>query len=642
MIKDDVKRLKEICYKTIQNVKKIFSQRIEIFFITFLMILLICILSTHRIHTTNNKKDSSLAIEQYNVVLDVKSNNVVDVTENITVNFLNNSSHGIYKITPFWLEYTGNDNKTIKRKSMISNYWVNEFEKYRVVTKNGKSIIYIGDENSTTGIGKKKYTLKYTYDMGNDPYDGFDEFIFHAYGDYWKTDIKNASIQVNMPSSISNSKINFFIDKYRKNNVNDVVDYKVVNNTLYASFNEEKYYNKQLNNYCDKISKKGLKCNKDKFSNLYQPLDSALTVDIELPENYFGKGSYNYGFWSFSISIIIFIITCTIIVNWFKYGKDFKKVAQTVEFYPPDNLNAAEIGYIYNQKQNTKKLTIALIIQLASKGYIKIDELNDREKNIKITNLCYKCKLSKMKTPDIKSSLVPLSEMEKLVYKELLKNKKTIILSENKTFYEVFDKIKVKLDEKFKNKIYEEEANRQIGNASLKTIIILILSFVSYYKFEDLDPKLTILYVLSFLCVFISFIFTILMHRRTEYGQILYAKIKGFREFLLVTDKTQLEMLVDKYPDYFYDILPYTYVLNISKRWIRKFENITISRKDIGSFDYSSDSSYSELYRDIIHNYHISRLNDIIENSSSNNTDYFSGGDNSGGGCSSCGGGGAW
>ena len=39
------------------------------------------------------------------------------------------------------------------------------------------------------------------------------------------------------------------------------------------------------------------------------------------------------------------------------------KRAQTVEFYPPENLDAAQIGYIYGEK-SIKKLTAALLISL--------------------------------------------------------------------------------------------------------------------------------------------------------------------------------------------------------------------------------------------------------------------------------------
>ena len=41
-------------------------------------------------------------------------------------------------------------------------------------------------------------------------------------------------------------------------------------------------------------------------------------------------------------------------------------------------------------------------------------------------------------------------------------------------------------------------------------------------------------------------------------------------------EKEKLETLVMENPTYFYDILPYTYVLGISDKWIKKFESIAI------------------------------------------------------------------
>ncbi len=41
--------------------------------------------------------------------------------------------------------------------------------------------------------------------------------------------------------------------------------------------------------------------------------------------------------------------------------------------------------------------------------------------------------------------------------------------------------------------------------------------------------------------------------------------------------KEKLEMLVNENPTYFYDILPYTYVLGVSNKWIKKFESINVN-----------------------------------------------------------------
>mgnify|MGYP001173900428 CR=1 FL=1 len=56
--------------------------------------------------TENISLADGFTISSYNVILDVKEDNKIDVTENITVNWESKNHHGIYKFTPEWLEYT--------------------------------------------------------------------------------------------------------------------------------------------------------------------------------------------------------------------------------------------------------------------------------------------------------------------------------------------------------------------------------------------------------------------------------------------------------------------------------------------------------------------------------------------------------
>ena len=675
-------------------------------------------------------KADGFTIEKYDVLLDVKEDNKIDVTESITINFTSEYKHGIFKFTPLWSKYTPKNGKTIKRKAVLSNYRsIGDPFSLDVVKK--KERIKIGDPYQYVGLGEKDYTIKYTYDMGEDPFNNFDELIFHAFGDYWGTEIKNASIHVNMPKSIEGYNVNFFTDKCRNEKVNDVVDYVVQDNQLIANFNSEKYYQKQLDLYCSEAYHQNSdgSCDELNFDLAYDPLESSLTVDIELPEGYFVGGSWNYGYRSFLVSLIIFFLTGFTIYKWIKYGKDYEKKAQTVEFYPPDNLNAAEIGYIYNKQQANKKHTIGLIVQLASKGYLKIDEVN---KNIQITNLgmikpkkpsetdkkvyereievrklkdaddnlslaentvmvhlfkegdtkVLKANIDKFlevrdklvnegyieivrdnekeirdkalleeqkynvamdkyradmeKYEEIYGDLPELSSMEKSVYDRLFSNGDQFILKEHKTLYKAFDDVEKDLRNNLNNKIQDVNSSKQIFGSIVRIILIVILNIVSYSMFEDLDPRFGILYSLSFICIFISIFFTIFMKRKTEYGELIIARIKGFRNFLNTCEKSKLEALVSENPSYFYDILPYTYVLNISKKWIKKFEDIKMPEHDMGNFNYGNSYSYYSFCDSISYPSYSS------SGSSSGCSSCGGGCSSCGGGCSSCGGGGSW
>ena len=108
---------------------------------------------------------------------------------------------------------------------------------------------------------------------------------------------------------------------------------------------------------------------------------------------------------------------------------------------------------------------------------------------------------------------------------------------------------------------------------------------------------------------------------------------------LVTAEKDKLESLVEKNPHYFYDILPYTYVLNISKKWIRKFENIKMPEADMGTFNYNSDVSFHSIFDDV---YYPSYTSHSSGGSSSGCSSCGGGCSSCGGGCSSCGGGGSW
>ncbi len=149
-----------------------------------------------------------------------------------------------------------------------------------------------------------------------------------------------------------------------------------------------------------------------------------------------------------------------------------------------------------------------------------------------------------------------------------------------------------------------------------------------------MNPKWWPLYAVSFVCIFVNLFFTIFMKRKTQYGEQIVARISGFRNFLNKVEKEKLEQLVSENHEYFYDILPYTYALEISKTWIKKFEDIPMEEMNMGTFDYSSDRAYYTFYSHV----------EYPERTSSGGsfTSSCGGGGSSGGGCSSCGGGGSW
>ena len=478
---------------------------------------------------------SEFDIEEYNVVLDVDEDNKVDVTETVTINIPSGNFNGIYKTIPLWEEYYNKDLKKSKKKVLISNLRAIG-EKYVLDKFDDKIGIRIGSTRTNVEKGLHTYTIKYRYNMGKDSNSNFDEFVFNLFDNYDDNKIKNMIVTINMPKGFDNNVK--LLDGME--DITDNVDYQINGNSMLININD---YN----------------------------IDNSITLNMTLPNDYFVGGTYNYGIICLLICIAIIFISIGSYIAWKKYSTKTDKRVQTVEFYAPDDLDSAQVGYIYGET-NIKKLTVSLIIQLASKGYISIEEIEDKKYNI--------INIGKGKT-----NLKLLSITEQLVYQELFKNGDSNLLSNDYSFSSVFEKVSICLKKVIDKKIHDNNSQKMMNTIFSLLVVSIVAWMLAYLFIRDLEPKLEIMYLISFIAIFITGFFSIFMNQKNDYGQIISAKVLGFRDYLINAEKNQLEALVLEDPDYFYDILPYTYVLDISDKWINNFEKNNVPNIDINALN---------------------------------------------------------
>ena len=149
-----------------------------------------------------------------------------------------------------------------------------------------------------------------------------------------------------------------------------------------------------------------------------------------------------------------------------------------------------------------------------------------------------------------------------------------------------------------------------------------------------------VIYIIGMLCVLGLAICLKYLPKRTPYGNEILGKLKGFKNFLETAEKDKLEAMVMQNPTYFYDILPYTYVLGVSDKWIKKFETISLQAPSW----YDSPSSFNIMtFGTFMNSTMASAQKSMSQSSSSSGSSGggFSGGGSSGGG-SGGGGGGSW
>ncbi len=667
-------------------------------------------------------------ITSYNIDMVVNEDNTFNITETITAYFTT-SKHGIYRKIPLKNNVTRTDGTTSNNRAKISNISVNE--NYTTSNERGYKVIKIGDLNKTI-TGSHTYTIKYTYNIGKDPLKDADELYFNLIGNEWDTSISNVTFTITMPKSFDKSLLGFSSGVTGSTNSSNI-SYTVNGNIITGSLN----------------------------STLTS--GQALTVRLTLPEGYFVGASSNIDV--YTVAVIIISLICVLIAYslWAKYGKD-DEVIETVEFYPPEGYNSAEVGFLYEGTADTKDI-ISLLIYLADKGYLKIEEISRNYKqnsiklssenkqiaNLKIQELEEKIRLEKLK--DVNSPKIRILENSLQIYKNIDKpveyelsdkeqgllikelnkqkekfriiklknydgnneyermffeglftpnsNKNSVTITDlyNK-FYITLNRIKAKINsKKNKNKIFEASASgkgkwlilmiialfilitikpiaeySEGGIAMLPFALIfpgigftfLIGSLIGAIKMPKIlelicsgmfggipwvmivlpaliqNTMYLITYIVGIICIAVIILFAKIMPKRTPYGNEILGKLRGFKRFLETAEKTQLESLVSQNPEYFYNILPYTYALGVSDVWINQFETIALQAPNW--YDSSNDFDLHTFGSFMTST--MASATTAMSSSPSSNSGGSSGGSSSGGGSSGGGsgggGGGSW
>lgn len=339
---------------------------------------------------------SEYTIQSYNINMIVNEDNTFDITENITVYF-NVSKHGIFRKIPLKNSVTRIDGSKSNNRAKITNISVSE--NYTTSNEKGYKVIKIGDANSTL-TGKHSYTIKYKYNIGKDPLKNVDELYFNLIGDEWDANISNVSFTITMPKSFDKSTLGFSSGNVGSTNSSNVT-YNVNGNTITGNTTNTLY------------------------------AGQALTVRLTLPEGYFVGASSNID--TFSIFVIVLCAVFVLIADrlWAKYGKD-DEVIETVEFYPPEGYNSAEIEFWYRGSVSTKGI-ISLLIYLANKGYLKIEEISGGLNNNKI----------KLNNEERRNADLKIQELKNKIQEEKLKDinsPKIRILENSLNIYENIDK----------------------------------------------------------------------------------------------------------------------------------------------------------------------------------------------------------
>ena len=186
-------------------------------------------------------------------------------------------------------------------------------------------------------------------------------------------------------------------------------------------------------------------------------------------------------------------------------------------------------------------------------------------------------------------------------------------------------------------------ASRRIGLIVLDLVIILAIFGLACIGTAGIDSQWVV--VAAQIAFFVIGVLHSGIENLSEKGRNWTGEILGFRRFIKNAELDRIKALVEDNPSYFYDVLPYAYVFNLTDKWAKHFEGLAVEPPNWYT-PYDSYSTFNAIYFASMLNRSFDAMNHSMINVPSSSGsggfgDFGSGGGFSGGGGGG-GGGGSW
>ena len=617
-------------------------------------------------------------IDKYDVNIVVNENNTFDITETITAYF-NVSKHGIFRTIPLKNTITRLDGTSSTNRAQITNLSVDN--KYTTSRENGNLKVKIGSASSTL-TGKQTYVIKYTYNIGKDPVKDYDELYYNIIGIGWDTVIGNITFTITMPKEFDSSKLGFSSGVTGSTD-NSNIKYSVSGNKISGSYNGILGVGEALTIRCELpegyFVGAGLTINIMDYIFFLIPilfLEIAIflwykfgrddqvveTVEFYPPQ---GFNSLEVGFLYKGkadaqdvTSLLIYLankgyikIAETEEKSLFSKSKGFK--ITKLKEYDGNNINEQ----IFLNGLFTKRPSISIGSLFSKNIEQKTTDNTNEVTSTDLYNNFYITMnkiLSNINNKENKNKIFEKSASSKVIFIILMIITAYCLItmppifeygeSANLLFALLFPGVGFTV--LFKLVFGETQTIYVNGSATYSSIGTKIFGLIWGLGFGGIPWAFMVLpalkqdlfcsigYGLGVVCIIGMAICLKYLPKRTPYGNEILGKLKGFKNFLQTAEKEKLEAMVMQDPTYFYHILPYTYVLGVSDKWIKKFESMSLQAPSW----YDSPDTFDMMSFGTFMNSTMASAQSVM---SSNDSGGSSGGGSSGGG-SGGGGGGSW
>ena len=507
------------------------------------------------------------SITNYYIDVTVNENNIYDITEYYNLLFIEDSEFSrTIQLRP---KVHLSNGKFITYVTEVSNVASSETTFVKKTSK-----IYNVTFPKSTNNTNKAISLEYQYNMGNDLDDTYDVVFVNIADGTIETITDTSTFSVTLPCVIEKENIKFYQNGEQLDD--SKVDYVILGNHIEGTINY-------------KINQ-----------------GDTIAIQILLPENTFQnivRTDSNTSY--FLIIVPIIMLVCGLLA----LKKYKKQKIQRVEnpFEIEKVFDSVEMAYLYKGEVNAADL-LSLLFKLANDGYISLKNFGSKDK------VTFKVKKEREYDKDNAAQKilfdglfqnkeeVDIHGIEGVFYPYYIDAKRTLQNDRNKSkvFY-MSKKIKIllrigiyigltllqikplyNLFDSYVFGIIASVISSAIlvvtyqPKSNLIKYILLALSgiIIAIEGYALLDFKLDFcIYCIAMILLEMTLIIESLIPLRTIYGNQIYYEIDAFRlELASMSDETFDEKMREN-PNYFFDMIPYTIVFDLTSWWFERFQN---------------------------------------------------------------------
>lgn len=534
-------------------------------------------------------------IESFQSHMQVEANGTITIKETILYNFGTNQRHGIYReIKTIFENTSGKKMETPLELVSITDEKGKNYNYEKSHTTEG--IKYkIGDANVYV-TGLKTYIIEYKLKGVIEGFSDHDEIYYNVTGNGWEVPIQSTIFTLALPKK----------------------ELSITNTTCFSGSVDSKLTNCTITSFNNTLT----------FSSI-SPLPAYEGITIVTG---FSKGKIpitpkeEYHLISSPVQVLLIILAILwyvvlpifIVVHYFMHGRDPKAMYQSIPaLFEAPNLNGrrltpAEVGTIIDEVADNADIS-ASIVDLAIRGYLKIEEIKDDSLTGSIFNK------TDYKLIQLKEEISELMGFEQTLLNKLFKGGPEVEMSSLKqAFYNDSEKVKDQIYEQVVSDGFFPHNPKKIRN---KWGVIFVPAFMTF----------------NIHTAALAAIFGRIMPRKTKEGADIAVHARGLKKFL-TSQEDQLEFQ-EKNWYLFEKLLPYAVAFGVTNTWVKRFKDM----HDVYTATWYTGSSLTSMDN---FSRSISRFGNTVSaasttTSSSGYSSGFSGG-SSGGGSSGGGGGGSW